>query len=107
LLVEDEAFLAVANPDVTASFGEAVSPPVLFTLVGVLPEEFWAYALDTIDGVAMRLKDSNDILKATPTTIHVEFLIIFYRIRSIVYNNCIFMTTVTNYLIVLYRILAK
>lgn len=87
---EDEAFLAVANPDVTASLGEAVSPPVLFTLVDVFPEEFWAYALDTIDGVAMRLKDSNDILKITPATIHVEFLIIFYRIRDIVYNNRIF-----------------
>lgn len=62
LLGEEEAFLAVANPDVIASFGEAVSPPVLFTLVSALPEEFWAYALDMIDGLAIRLmKSSNNL----------------------------------------------
>jgi hypothetical protein len=43
---------------------------VLFNLVDVLPEEFWAYTLDTIDGVAIRLNDSSDKLKASLTTGH-------------------------------------
>lgn len=69
LLGEDDAFLVVSIPDVVNSFGEALSPPVLFTLVGVLPDEFWAYTLDTFDGVAIRLNDSSDILKVTPATL--------------------------------------
>ncbi|HEY7078285.1 MAG TPA: hypothetical protein VH500_01205 [Nitrososphaeraceae archaeon] len=37
LLGEDDAFLVVCIPDVVSSFGDAFSPPVLFTSVGVLP----------------------------------------------------------------------
>jgi hypothetical protein len=85
---EDEAFLVVSIPDVVNSFGDALSPPVLFTLVGVLPLEFWAYTLDTIAGAAIRLIDNNDILKATPTAIVARFLFIHPKVNCILYNYC-------------------
>jgi hypothetical protein len=88
LLGEDDAFLAVSIPDFIASFGEAVSPPVLFTLVNALPLEFWAYTLDTIAGAATRLIDNNDILRATPTTILARFLFIYLKVNCILYNYC-------------------
>jgi hypothetical protein len=88
LLGEEDAFLAVANPDVIASLGEAVSPPVLFTLVDVLPEEFWAYTLDITDGVAIKANDSSDIPKAMPTILQARFLFIQLNVRCILYNYC-------------------
>jgi hypothetical protein len=85
---EDEAFLAVANPAVTASLGVAVSPPVLFTFVEALPEVFWAYALDTIDGVVIRANDSSDIPRAKTAIVHARFLFIQLIVRYILYNYC-------------------
>jgi hypothetical protein len=87
LLGDEDAFLAVANPDVVASLGVAVSPPVLFTLVGALTEEFCAYALDMIDGVAIRANDSSDIPKAVPTIVRARFLFIQLNVRCILYNH--------------------
>jgi hypothetical protein len=88
LLGEDEEFLAVANPAVTASLGVAVSPPVLLTLVEALPEVFWAYTLDTSDGVVMRAIDSSDIPKAKPAIVYTRFLFIQLIVRYILYNYC-------------------
>jgi hypothetical protein len=57
-------------------------------LVGVLPEEFWAYTLDTIDGVAMRLNESSDILKTTPAVTQDRLLFIQPSIICILYDYC-------------------
>gem|GEM_PF-4010945 len=105
LLGEDDAFLVVSIPDFIASFGEAVSPPVLFTLVNALPLEFWAYTLDTIAGAATRLIDNNAILRATPATILARFLFICLKVNCILYNYCKLLANINQLNIYYYLIL--